>query len=74
MHTAIMEQGWLRDGPFYVSSADGAPTQRLVRSFLNGLEAVSVVTLVFIERHGQLLSQWAMRLNAKSCRQKNFLV
>jgi hypothetical protein len=69
-----MEQGWLRDGAFHRSSAGGAPPQRLGRSFLNGLEAMTVATLVFIERHGQLLSQWPVRLNAKSCRQKNFLV
>lgn len=69
-----MEQGRLRDYAFRGGGADRAPAPRRVRIFLNGLEAMSVATLIFVERHGQVLSQWPVRLNAKSCRQKNFLV
>ena len=74
MHAAIMEQCRLRDGAFHEGPAEAAAARRLVGSFLNGLEAMSFATFVFVERHGQLLSQWPVRLNAKSCRQKNFLV
>jgi hypothetical protein len=35
---------------------------------------MSFPTFVFVERHGQLLSQCPVRLNAKCCRKKLFLV
>ena len=56
MHAAIMEQRRLRDGAFYGGSAEAATARRLVGIFLNGLEAMSFATFVFVERHGQLLS------------------
>jgi len=69
-----MEQSRLRNSAFYGHSADNATTQRLARCFLNDLEAMFVAAFVFLERHEQLLSQGPVRLNAKSCRQKIFLV
>ena len=74
MHAAIMEQRRLRDGAFHEGSAEAATARRLVGIFLNGLEAMSFPTFVFVERHGQLLSQCSLRLNAKCCRKKFFLV
>ena len=74
MHAAIMEQRRLRDGAFHKGSAEAATARRLLGIFLNDLEAMSFPTFVFVERHGQLLSQCPVLLNAKSCREKIFLV
>lgn len=48
MHAAIMEQRRLRDGAFHGGSAEAATARRLVGIFLNGLEAMSFPTFVFV--------------------------